>query len=198
MREIDPKKVEANRKYERERKRKQRENLKKRKQENNPEEVKRLSRNKQSLTAIRAKRRCNAEMAASEERRIDQGSSRKRKAALSEENERENIPLKISKSLFNSMTPRSKRKTKLRLKDSFSPGEKKNFRRFLGINLSNEIQLGKEDRSGMAEKVKKFFDREDVSQVCPDTRKFKKDPITGEKVPLRYRMHYLTLLYEKL
>ena len=49
----------------------------------------------------------------------------------------------------------------------------------------------------MAEKVKKFFDREDISQVCPDTRKFKKDPVTGEKVPLRYPLHYLTLLYDK-
>ena len=85
----------------------------------------------------------------------------------------------------------------MRLKQSLPQGEKENFRKVLGINLSNEVYLGKEDRSGMAEKVKNFFDREDVSQVCPDTRKFKTDPESGEKVPLRYRFHYLTLLHMK-
>ena len=79
----------------------------------------------------------------------------------------------------------------MRLKQSLPQGEKENFRKVLGINLSNEVYLGKEDRSGMAEKVKNFFDREDVSQVCPDTRKFKTDPESGEKVPLRYRFHIL-------
>ena len=95
------------------------------------------------------------------------------------------------------MTPQSKRKTKLRLKDSLLPGEKESFRKVLGVNLSNEISLGKEDRSGLAEKVKLFFDREDVSLVCPDTRKYAKDPGTAEKVPVRYRLDYLTLLHAK-
>ena len=48
LREKYPKKVEANRKYERERKQKQREKLRKKKEENakKPEEVKRMVRNK--------------------------------------------------------------------------------------------------------------------------------------------------------
>ena len=202
VRKMDPKASEAYQKYERERKRKQRENLKKKKQateENTtPDELKREVRNAQSLAAIRARRRFETEkeMEKEKESTRSQSSSRKRKALTLDEDE-SSIPLKISKSLFNSMTPQSKRKTKLRLKGSLLPGEKESFREVLCVNLSNEISLGKEDRSGLGEKVKLFFDREDVSLVCPDTRKYAKDPGTAEKVPLRYRLHYLTLLHAK-
>ena len=187
-RSINPELENQNRKYERDRKRKQREKKKQEKEKQDPATLKRLERNKQSLTALRARRRWEKTSAVVAE---------KKSAPSQDVEEQVNIPLKISKSLFSSMTPMSKKKTKLKLRDTLSPGGKRAFRKLLGINLSSEVNLGVEDRSGMAEKVKSFFDREDVTRVCPDTRKFSKDPVTGEKVPLRYRLHYLTMLHSK-
>ena len=187
-RSMNPELESENRKYERDRKRKQREKKKQEKEKQDPATLKRLERNKQSLTALRARRRFLETSTVVAE---------KKSTPTHDVEEQVNTTLKISKSLFNSLTPTSKKKAKLRLRDTLSPGGKRAFRKLLGVNLSNEVNLGVEDRSGMAEKVKNFFDREDVTRVCPDTRKFSKDPVTGEKVPLRYRLHYLTMLHSK-
>ena len=76
--------------------------------------------------------------------------------------------LKVSKLLWNSLTPKSRRKAKLKLKETDTPvGQSHEFQEELGVNLSNPISSSYE-RDSIKTKVESFFKRDDISRLCPD------------------------------
>ena len=82
-------------------------------------------------------------------------------------------PSRISNVMWEHMTPTSRRKLKASLqKSSKAAGEKVNsaFRRELGINLSNPV-LVDTNESDLKQKVKLFFENDNVACTNPDTKK---------------------------
>ena len=53
--------------------------------------------------------------------------------------------------------------------------------------------------SSLQREIELFFDRDDVSRVCPDKKKVVKNPnnSVAETVPLRYRLSSLKVLHQK-
>ena len=53
--------------------------------------------------------------------------------------------------------------------------------------------------SSLQREIELFFDRDDVSRVCPDKKKVVKNPnnSVAETVPLRYRLSSLKVMYQK-
>ena len=67
----------------------------------------------------------------------------------------------------------------------------------IGINLSNSIRID-ETETNLQKDVKKSLDRDDVSHISPDFKKLVYQPSEpGNKVPLRYRLMMLKMLYAK-
>ena len=90
-------------------------------------------------------------------------------------------PLKVSKLLWNSLTPKSRRKAKLKLKETDTPaGLSHQFREKLGVNFSNPISISYE-RDSIKTKVESFFNRDDILRLCPDKWKVVKDPAKPEE-----------------
>ena len=72
----------------------------------------------------------------------------------------------VSKLLWNSLTPKSRRKVKLKLKGTDTPaGLSHQFREELGINLSNSFSSSFE-RDLIKRKVESFFNRDEISRFC--------------------------------
>ena len=90
-------------------------------------------------------------------------------------------PLKVSKLLWNSLTPKSRRKAKLKLKETDTPaGLSHQFREKLGVNFSNSVSISYE-RDSIKTKVESFFNRDDILRLCLDKWKVVKDPAKPEE-----------------
>ena len=77
-------------------------------------------------------------------------------------------PLKVSKLLWNSLIPKSRRKAKLKLKETDTPaGLSHQFREELGVNLSNPTSSSYA-RDSIKIRVESFFNRDDISRLCLD------------------------------
>ena len=93
-------------------------------------------------------------------------------------------PLKVSKLLWNSLTPKSRRKAKLKLKETDTPaGLSHQFREELGVNLSNPTSISYA-RDSIKIRVESFFNRDDISRLCLDKRKVIKHPAKPEEQQL--------------
>ena len=101
----------------------------------------------------------------------------------------------VSSLVWSNITPRSKRKVKLNMQNSSTDlprGTCSAVRRALGINLSNDCAVGKADKTtDLSKNIIDFFNRDDVSKVCPDSKKMQ-----GSQ-PVRYRLAYLSILHNK-
>ena len=108
-------------------------------------------------------------------------------------------PLLVSKSLWNHMSPSSRRKVKGRISNAGTPaGLNSLFRREVGVNLSNAINEPKQEETKLQLEIKNFFLRDDISRTCPDTKRMKVNPEDKEeKVPVRYRLGTLHCLHDK-
>ena len=106
-------------------------------------------------------------------------------------------PLKVSKFLWNSLTPKSRRKAKLKLKETDTPaGLSHQFGEELGVNFSNSISSSYE-RDSIKTKVD-FFNRDDISRLCPDKQKVVKNPAKPEEQQqIRYQLGYTKTLFYK-
>ena len=77
-------------------------------------------------------------------------------------------PLKVTKLLWNSLTPKSRRKAKLKLKETDTPaGLSHQFREELGVNLSNPTSSSYA-RDSIKIRIESFFNRDDISRLCLD------------------------------
>ena len=93
-------------------------------------------------------------------------------------------PLKVTKLLWNSLTPKSRRKAKLKLKETDTPaGLSHQFREELGVNLSNPTSSSYA-RDSIKIRVESFFNRDDISRLCLDKRKVIKHPAKPEEQQL--------------
>ena len=93
-------------------------------------------------------------------------------------------PLKVTKLLWNSLTPKSRRKAKLKLKETDTPaGLSHQFREELGVNLSNPTSISYA-RDSIKIRVESFFNRDDISRLCLDKRKVIKHPAKPEEQQL--------------
>ena len=90
-------------------------------------------------------------------------------------------PLKVSKLFWNSLTPKSRRKAKLKQKETDTlAGLSHQFQEELGVNLSNPISSSYE-KDSIKTKVESFFNRDDISRLCLDKRKVVKNPAKIEE-----------------
>ena len=108
-------------------------------------------------------------------------------------------PLLVSKSLWNHMSPSSRRKVKGRISNAGTPaGLNSLFRREVGVNLSNAINEPKQEETKLQLEIKNFFLRDDISRTCPDTKRMKVNPEDKEeKVPVIYWLGTLHCLHDK-
>ena len=104
----------------------------------------------------------------------------------------------VGSALWNVLFPNAKRKAKVKLKDSdLNRGLKQEFREQLGVNLGNPVRSSLKC-SPLKQMVSSFFERDDVTRVCPDRQKVATDPNDPErKVPATYRMAYLKTVHLK-
>ena len=96
----------------------------------------------------------------------------------------------MSATLWKVLTPSSKKRAKVVLSKMRSKNERLNrtVRRELGINLTKKVQVAVAEPLEIENKAHAFFAFDDISHVCPDTRKVSKG------VAIRYGLgHYTTL-----
>ena len=107
-------------------------------------------------------------------------------------------PNNQSKLLWNSLTPKSRRKAKLKLKETDTPaGLSHQFREELGINLSNPFSSSYE-RDSIKTKVESLFNRDDISRLCLDKQKVVKNPAKPEEQQqICYQLRYTKMLFYK-
>ena len=105
-------------------------------------------------------------------------------------------PLKVTKLLWNSLTPKSRRKAKLKLKETDTPaGLSHQFREELGVNLSNPTSSSYA-RDSIKIRVESFFNRDDISRLCLDKWKVIKHPAKPEEQQLIcYQLWYSKTLF---
>jgi len=107
-------------------------------------------------------------------------------------------PMLISTSLWGFLSPSAKKKVKSKLQNEQLPkGMNYQFRKELGINLSIKTK-NTDSTTALQKSIEDFFLRDDVTRVCPETKKLKRNPNDlDEELPLRYRMSTLRSLYDK-
>ena len=65
-------------------------------------------------------------------------------------------------------------------------GINRHLRYELGINLSNRIVVNESDGTTFQKLIKEFFDRDNISRICPDMKQLRWNPDNaGERVPAR-------------
>ena len=101
--------------------------------------------------------------------------------------------------LWNILTPRTKKNSKFNLQDQELPrGARQAIRKELGINLANEIHYSAHEKSDLCKTIEDFFEREDVSHVCPDIKRSIAEPNNPkEKKQIRWRFGHLSTLHKK-
>ena len=110
----------------------------------------------------------------------------------------QNGKLIVSKAIWNHMSPKSKYKVAWFLK--VSPEVPKVFncaiRMDIGVNISNPYEISRENETLFQREVRLFFERQEVARTSPDTKKMAPHPfVKGEKVPARYRLDTIKMLY---
>ena len=109
-------------------------------------------------------------------------------------------PILVSASLWKCLSPNQKKRVKTKLvHDGVPEGLNRKMRNELGINLSNtNVELPSNEFTELQQLIRQFFFRDDVSRVCPDTKRMKKNPANPDEIlPVRYRLCSLKSLYEK-
>ena len=105
-----------------------------------------------------------------------------------------------AKAIWSCLTPNTRRSTAIKLK-SLSPGSRPAaaIRKEIGLNLSYRHIPGNENGSLLCQEVKAFFDRDDVSSLCPDKNKVVKNPLDEDEAPtqVRYRNSNIRSLLAK-
>ena len=104
----------------------------------------------------------------------------------------------VSKFIWKSLIPRTKKKTVLKLASHSTPtGVISKIHKEIGLNLGNLSAKNHSVYSKMSNMCREFFfDQEYITRTCPDTDKMVKNPHDpSEKVPVRYRLDNIHSLY---
>ena len=84
-------------------------------------------------------------------------------------------PMLASSCLWGCLSPSTKKKVKSKLQNEQLPiGMNTQIRKELGINLSINIRENKNSPTVLQKSIKDFFLRDDVTRVCPETKKVEK------------------------
>ena len=128
-----------------------------------------------------------------EKKRKRSNSTSKPKTATSSDN--------ITQVMWHSLTPNAKKKIKLNVSNSSDPGMNEAFRRVIGVNLSNPINIRElsnpinireSEVPPLQERIEQFFSNDYVSRVTPDARK------TSNGLPIRYALGNYKTLHQKI
>ena len=105
----------------------------------------------------------------------------------------------VSQTLWKSMTPTSKKRTKLNLTQQQLPRGVASKMRGLGLNLSKSIDaMPSTSSSGIEESIHTFFKQDDVTRICPDKKAVITNPENKEEqMPAHYRLSSLSFLHKK-
>ena len=98
-------------------------------------------------------------------------------------------PMLVSSSLWGCLSPSTKKKVKSKIQNEQLPiGMNTQIKKESGINLSINVRENKNSPTVLLKSIEYFFLRDDVTRVCPETKKVKKTPNDpDEEMPLRYR-----------
>ena len=106
----------------------------------------------------------------------------------------------VAKLIWNCLTPNTKRSTAIKMKN-ISPSSRSTraIRNEIGLNLSKQFSPPDKDGSQLCQDVKKFFDRDDITSLCPDKKKAVKNPLDEDEEPtqIRYRNSNIQCLLAK-
>ena len=80
---------------------------------------------------------------------------------------------------------------KLNISNNSDPGTNEAFRKALGVNLSNPINVCESEKTPLQEKIEQYFSNEYVSRVTPDARK------TSKGVLIRHALGNYSTLHQK-
>ena len=98
----------------------------------------------------------------------------------------------ISRHIWDVLSPNTKRKTHRSLCIVRPEGLSGQIRKEIGLNINRQELPKCEIKSLLCQKIEEFFNRPDVTKICPDKKKVAVDPINRNvKVQIRYRMGYL-------
>ena len=105
----------------------------------------------------------------------------------------------LAEVIWDNMTPLSKKRTKLSMESrELPPNTKRQARKDLGINFSNTVDIRCEKMTSLQERIEIFFNRDDISRVCPDRKKVATNPTNAlERKPIRYQLGHSKLLHAK-
>jgi len=104
----------------------------------------------------------------------------------------------LAKQIYSLLSPGTKQKTKRALSINKPVGFSKKIRTELGINIHKTENLKSTDKSALCKEVEKFFQRPDITKICPDKKKIVTDPSDkSSKVQVQYRMGTLKTLHHK-
>ena len=73
--------------------------------------------------------------------------------------------------MWHSLTPNPKKKIKLNISNSSSPGMNEAFRRVIGVNLSIQINIRASEMTPLQERIEQFFNNDYLSRVTRDAKK---------------------------
>ena len=106
----------------------------------------------------------------------------------------------VAKTIWNCLTPNTKKSAAIKLKN-VSPSSRPTvaIRTEIGLNLSRQFSPPDEAGSQLCQDVKKFFDRDDITALCPDKNKVVKNPLHEDDDPkqVRYRTSNIQCLLAK-
>ena len=101
--------------------------------------------------------------------------------------------------IWNALTPRTKGKVMTSLQNEELPkGLSYAVRKAIKVNLSNKLTEHVPYSSALCKAIEEYFERDDVSRLCPDTRNVCKDPSDANCLKqIRWRLGYLNTLHSK-
>ena len=103
----------------------------------------------------------------------------------------------IAKSIWNVITPRTKRKAALSLSIAENPvGLAMQIRQEIGINIIKHVEMVSSTKSKLGQATEAFFLQKHVKRVCPDKDKYVIDENTSKLVQLIYRLGHLHSLHQ--
>ena len=104
----------------------------------------------------------------------------------------------LAKRIRKTLTPRTKSKVCKSLSVAGPSGSSKQYREQIRLNLSKIETVKRKLKSALCLSIEEFFNRTDVTKVCPDKKKVITDPFDPSvKVQIQYRMGYLQTLFEQ-
>ena len=104
-----------------------------------------------------------------------------------------------AKELWVALTPNSKKKSTLVLKEESLPGSvKSDVRKDFGLNLSRDVPNHLQNKTNLALVIKNFFQRPDIVQICTDVKEKTKNPSNSqESNQIHFQLEHFKTFHKK-